>query len=258
MCDKKKYSNSCVVQKKKNPERNKKPYPPPPFKLNSRSLRRNIHSCPKEVKAAAYTTLVRPSIEFASSVWDPYTRNNIHQLEAIQRRAARFVYNNFYDSEPGVVTSMISRSQWESIEQRRAKTRATFMYKIANNLVDVHAEHILTPSDNRTRGNAAYRTLYTNADVHRYSFFPRTMITWNTIPPTLRQVNTIDQFQAGLGPSPYQCYPKCKYAHSVVNCIYDLLLAVQKGHARTVNTQYSPDGKTKKTINPIIDYNNQS
>ena len=90
-------------------------------------LRRNIHSCPKEVKAAAYTTLVRPSIEYASSVWDPYTRNNIHQLEAIQRRAARFVYNNFYDREPGVVTSMISRLQWESLEQRRAKARATFM-----------------------------------------------------------------------------------------------------------------------------------
>jgi hypothetical protein len=124
--------------------------------------------------------------------------NNIHQLEAIQRRAARFVYNNFYDREPGVVTSMISRLQWESLE-RRAKARATFMYKIVNNLVDVHAEHILTTSDNRTRGNAAYRTLYTNADVYRYSFFPRTIITWNTIPLTLHQVNTIDQFHAGLG-----------------------------------------------------------
>ena len=130
-------------------------------------LRRNIHSCPKEVKAAAYTTLVWPSIEYASSVWDPYTRNNIHQLEAIQRRAARFVYNNFYDREPGVVTSMISRSQWESLE-RRAKARATFMYKIVNNLVDVHAEHILTPSNNRTRGNAAYRTLYTNLEMLMY------------------------------------------------------------------------------------------
>ena len=127
------------------------------------------------MKAAAYTTLVRPSIEYASSVLDPYTRNNIHQLESIQLRAARFVYNNFYDREPGVVTSMISRLQWESLEQRRAKARATFMYKIVNNLVDVHAEHILTPSDNRTRGNAAYRTLYTNADVYRYSFFPRTI-----------------------------------------------------------------------------------
>ena len=32
-----KYSNSCVVRKK-NSERNKKPYPPP-FKLNGRSLK---------------------------------------------------------------------------------------------------------------------------------------------------------------------------------------------------------------------------
>ena len=34
---KNKYSNSCVVRKK-NSERSKKPYPPPPFKLNGRSL----------------------------------------------------------------------------------------------------------------------------------------------------------------------------------------------------------------------------
>ena len=34
---KNKYSNSCAVRKK-NSERNKKPYPPPSFKLNGRSL----------------------------------------------------------------------------------------------------------------------------------------------------------------------------------------------------------------------------
>ena len=35
--EKNKYSNSCVVRKHFS-ERNKKPYPPPPFKLNGRSL----------------------------------------------------------------------------------------------------------------------------------------------------------------------------------------------------------------------------
>ena len=38
-------------------------------------LRRNIHACPKVVKAAAYITLVRPSIEYASTVWDPFNKN---------------------------------------------------------------------------------------------------------------------------------------------------------------------------------------
>ena len=53
-------------------------------------LRRNMHACPKEVKEAAYTKLVRPSIEYASAVWDPLNKNQIFQLDSVQRRAARF------------------------------------------------------------------------------------------------------------------------------------------------------------------------
>ena len=34
-------------------------------------LRRNLHSCPQEVKEAAYKGLVRPVLEYGSSVWDP-------------------------------------------------------------------------------------------------------------------------------------------------------------------------------------------
>ena len=41
--------------------------------------------------------MVRPIVEYASSVWAPHTHTNINQLESIQRRsrAARFCYNNF-------------------------------------------------------------------------------------------------------------------------------------------------------------------
>jgi len=71
-------------------------------------LRRNKHACPKEVKAVAYTTLVRLSIEYASAVWDLFNKKQISQLESVQRRAARFASNNFKVREPGTVTSMIS------------------------------------------------------------------------------------------------------------------------------------------------------
>ena len=47
---KNKYSNSCVVRKK-NSERNKKPYqPPPPFKLNGWSLIRMFLKVLKKIK----------------------------------------------------------------------------------------------------------------------------------------------------------------------------------------------------------------
>jgi hypothetical protein len=73
------------------------------------------------------------------------------------------------------------------------------MYKIIHNLVEIRAEHLLIPSDSRTRGIAAFRTIYTRADVYRFPFFSRTIITWNSIPPEVRQACTIGQFQAGLG-----------------------------------------------------------
>ena len=34
-------------------------------------LRRNLYSCPLEVKEAAYKGLVRPVLDYGSSVWDP-------------------------------------------------------------------------------------------------------------------------------------------------------------------------------------------
>jgi len=124
--------------------------------------RRNIHACPKEVKAAAYTTLVRLSIEYASAVWDPLNKKQISQLDSVQRRAVRFVSNNFQDREPGAVTSMILKC--ESRWKRCTKARSVLMYKIINNLVEIRAEHLLIPSYSRTRGIAAFRTIYTRAD----------------------------------------------------------------------------------------------
>ena len=44
-------------------------------------LRRNLSKCSTSVKASAYLSLVRPVMEYASSVWDPYQQNLIQILE---------------------------------------------------------------------------------------------------------------------------------------------------------------------------------
>ena len=36
-------------------------------------IRRELHSCPINIKTTAYTTLVRPLLELSSLVWDPHT-----------------------------------------------------------------------------------------------------------------------------------------------------------------------------------------
>ena len=40
---------------------------------------------------ALYCSLVRPRVEYASQVWNPYTKGNISLIESIQRRATKFI-----------------------------------------------------------------------------------------------------------------------------------------------------------------------
>ena len=58
-------------------------------------LRRNLYSCPQEVKEAAYKGLVCPVLDYGSSVWDPPGVVLQEELESVQKRAARFVTGNY-------------------------------------------------------------------------------------------------------------------------------------------------------------------
>ena len=61
-------------------------------------IRRHLWRAPKKIKETAYTTMVRPQLEYCASVWDPHTKNNIYQIERVQRRAARFVEQNYHNT----------------------------------------------------------------------------------------------------------------------------------------------------------------
>ena len=57
-------------------------------------LRRNLHSCPREVKEAAYRGLEHLILEYGSSVWDPPGVVLQEEVESMQKCAARFVTGN--------------------------------------------------------------------------------------------------------------------------------------------------------------------
>ena len=77
-------------------------------------LRRVLSDCSTDVKLKAYTTLVRPQLEYACSGWNPYTKQNIHQIELVQQRAARFVFRD--DSNFSHVTPMLKQFGWDTLK----------------------------------------------------------------------------------------------------------------------------------------------
>ena len=65
------------------------------------------------------------------------------------------------------------------------KKRLTLMYKLSHNLVDISTEeHLIPNSEKRTRNSHAfkYRVPEVSKDVFKFSFFPRTVTEWNSLP----------------------------------------------------------------------------
>jgi hypothetical protein len=66
-----------------------------------------------------FTTMVQPTLEYASAAWDPYASDQINKFDKVQRRAARFVSNNYRDKTPGCVTAMVKSLGCEPLTEHR-------------------------------------------------------------------------------------------------------------------------------------------
>ena len=54
-------------------------------------LRRNLHGCTQDIKHIAYNTLVRPTLEYCTTIWDSHASRNIDRLEQAYTKAARYI-----------------------------------------------------------------------------------------------------------------------------------------------------------------------
>ena len=166
-------------------------------------LRRNIRGASREVRAKAYTSLVRPKLEYASEVWDPqrrqYASSNTleNKLESVQRRAIRYVFNDYRSSTS--VTQLQNQLGWQTLQQRRMQSRLVLLYKATHNLVALPLHHYITKHTIPTRGHPLrYNTLTCRTNTFSSSFFPRTIKEWNTLPNHIVSQQTVNGFKSEL------------------------------------------------------------
>lgn len=60
-----------------------------------RYLKHHLRLAPPEIKKTAYLSIIRPNLEYASSIWDLYLAHHIHDIEAFQNRATRFIFSDY-------------------------------------------------------------------------------------------------------------------------------------------------------------------
>ena len=139
------------------------------------------------IREVSCETLVCPILEYSSPVWSPYTESNIHMIEMVQRRAARWTLCRFssYDS----VSNMLDELGWRSFEDRRTDPRLCLFYKIVHDLVALPLPPYVVLAQVSTRHSRshplAFRQIHTVADYYKYSLFPLAIVQWNRLPPSI-------------------------------------------------------------------------
>ena len=124
----------------------------------------------KDLKSVAYKTLVRPQLEYASTVCPPPTATDIQKVEAVQRRSARWVYRNY--SYTSSVTAKIKDLNWRPLDQRRINSRLILLYKVTYDLVAIPASQYFTRNTRLSRHihPLSYRQIPTLKDYYRFTF----------------------------------------------------------------------------------------
>ena len=162
--------------------------------------------------------LVRPQVEYGSVVWSPYTKENKGKIEMVQRRAARWVSNDYsiYSS----VTEMMSNLGWRSVENRRYDACLLMFYKIVHGLVAIPVPSYLEHPEYTSVTHTTWLT-------YRFTLLYVTVNTlfsqWLWFCGTDYQL--ISASILILTPSKQESERSVMHTHSKANTVFNLLLA---------------------------------
>ena len=153
-------------------------------------LRRNLSTCPKKTKDTCYKTSVRALVEYAATVWNPHMIDNIKKVEAVQRRAARFVIGD---------CRIIESLSWQTLQHRRQQAKAIMVFRIVHAMVTIPASPQLQLLGAVTRGHQyRYRVPHSRTKTYKGSFFLSSIRLWNQLPEELTTAESLETFKAGI------------------------------------------------------------
>jgi hypothetical protein len=137
-------------------------------------------------KSLAYTSLVRPILEYGATCWDPYRKGQVNILDWVQNMAAKFAHNR-------------NDSNWENLTQRREIARICALFKTytGERAWKAIGDRLQRPCYlTRVYHDRKIRSRKQWTDIGKYSFVNRTIQLWNQLPEdALGTVNKSNNFR---------------------------------------------------------------
>ena len=104
---------------------------------------------------------------------------DITLLESVQRRAARFVCNDYRYSTS--VTTLLNQLEWPPLKECRQQARLTLYSERPSPMILPSLSHLSHPSrTTRTFDKPCFIPISTHTDVYKFAFIPPTILDWNS------------------------------------------------------------------------------
>ena len=89
-------------------------------------LYRLLHKASPTALNQLYKSLVLPTLDYCSSLWDPYYENHVNRLESVQKFAARLVTKRWKAPHDQLLRTL----KWERLTVRRKKQKVLLCHRI--------------------------------------------------------------------------------------------------------------------------------
>ena len=157
---------------------------------------RNFKNLDKVIFLMLYKSMVRSHLEYAHAVWSPYRKILIDNIEKVQKRATRLVFRCKRMS----YKQRLEYLQLPTLKFRRIRGDMIESYKILSEKYDPVITPCLQPSSYvRTRGHSLKLSVErTKYNLRKYSFAPRIVNLWNSLPDSIVIAQSVNSFKNGL------------------------------------------------------------
>ena len=139
---------------------------------------RHFHNMSPSCKDQLYKSLVLPTLDFCSFLWDPNYATHVNKLESVQKFGARFVTRRWSDN----YNSLLSHLKWPKLNTRRKKQKLLLRNRILNNC---SIPSLFTPHPSpHLRHNHPFALYYPtcHSTAHLSSFAISVVPLWNCLP----------------------------------------------------------------------------
>ena len=144
-----------------------------------------------------YLVCIRPHLEYACQLWDPYLTGDINMLESVQKFACRVCLKR-WDLD---YYNMLLLLDIPPLSTRRKYLKLTVMYNIVKNNYHFPPDIFVRqhfPYRSRQEANAIFFRPFARTQYLYYSFIPSVIMLWNSLPLSIKHSSSISSFKRSL------------------------------------------------------------